>query len=943
MVFSLLSEVFKKMSDQKTLTNRDCHLINVRACESSKKDKIEANLVIQTIMESDDITGCLFVKDLDLRFVLVNKCSHKLFNLPPSEVIGKTEYELLPKELAKRHTLEDLEIIKNGESVVREEECTIGNGERRWMSVIKIPIKDEDGKIVGILGLLRDITGSKQIERELREANEKYKLILDNIREGISVYEEFPDGTRKLLECNQRYVEMSGYSYEQLMKIGDTITVQKPFGDPKWISENTYTGNFSWVRPDGKENYIEYVANVVKVGNRKLIVGIDRDVTRRRYFEELLFAERDLGLSLSAVTEIKEAIELCLDTVIRISGMDCGGFYIVDEASGDLKLVHHRGLKHEFIEGVSYYSSETTHARLVKAGIPSYLEDIGRDTPNSLILSENLRSLAVLPITHEGKVIGCLNVHSHTIDKIPNFMRIELESIASRIGNVIARLKMQDAIKDSERKYRTLVENANEAIVIAQDGFIKYANPKALEMLGYSEEFVKSRPFVEFIHPDDREMVFSRYQKRISGEATYPIYSFRIIDKDGNTKWGEINGVRIEWEGRPATLNFIIDVTKRKLAEEEVRKLEKLRSIGILAGGIAHDFNNILTGILGNISLARASLDPDSKANERLRQAERACLQAKKLTHQLLTFSRGGDPVVKVTTIYDLVRDCTEFVLAGSKVNYELSIPEDIWPVMIDEEQIGQVINNVVLNAKESMPDGGTIYIWATNEEIPEDNPFSIMPGNYVKISIKDHGIGIPKEHIQRIFDPYFTTKPGGNGLGLTIAYSIVVKHKGHISVESIPGEGTTFHVYLPAAKEESPVRDREELSIKPGKGRVLVMDDEELIRDLANEILHMLGYEVSTAREGNEAVELYKQAKEFGNDFDAVIMDLTVPAGLGGREAVSKILEIDPNAKVIVSSGYSNDPTMSEYSKYGFKDVIKKPYNIEELSRVLSKVILDP
>ncbi|MBI4698569.1 MAG: response regulator, partial [Nitrospirae bacterium] len=382
------------------------------------------------------------------------------------------------------------------------------------------------------------------------------------------------------------------------------------------------------------------------------------------------------------------------------------------------------------------------------------------------------------------------------------------------------------------------------------------------------------------------------------------------------------------------------DITERKKMEEEHRKIEKLESIGIMAGGIAHDFNNILTTILGNIELAKNSASDKNELFDILGDAEQACRHAKNLTSQLLTFSKGGAPVKKVTDIRGLLRKAADFVLRGSNVRCDYSLSEDLWPVEADEGQITQVIHNIVINANQAMPDGGTIRIFAGNmtADLKGDLPF---PGKeYIKISIKDEGTGIPQKHIAKIFDPYFTTKQTGSGLGLTSTFSIIKNHDGYIDVESQDKNGTTFNIFLPASKGKPLSDDRKPEKIVQGSGKILVMDDEETVRNTVQKMLRHIGYDTEVVRDGDEAVELYKKAKNMALPFDAVIMDLTIRGGMGGRETINKLLEIDPEVKAIVSSGYSNDPLMSEFSQHGFIGVLTKPYSIEELNKILSKIV---
>jgi CheY-like chemotaxis protein len=375
--------------------------------------------------------------------------------------------------------------------------------------------------------------------------------------------------------------------------------------------------------------------------------------------------------------------------------------------------------------------------------------------------------------------------------------------------------------------------------------------------------------------------------------------------------------------------------------EEERRRIERLESIGTLAGGIAHDFNNLLTGIMGNISLARRQVEPKSMAEERLLEAEKASERARDLTQQLLTFARGGVPVKKLTTITEVIKESATFALRGSNVKLEVSSPADIWPVEVDEGQINQVIHNIVKNSDEAMSSGGTLHISVQNKAIKRPGILPLPKGNYIRIDIKDEGIGMSRKQLERIFEPYYTTKQKGSGLGLATAHSIIKNHGGYITVESEQNVGTTFYIFLPASRK--PFLKKEEVKKEMGvtrKGKVLVMDDEEMIREMLNIILPLAGFEVELTSNGAEAIERYVKAMEEGKPFSAVIMDLTIPGGMGGKEAVKKLHAIDPDAKVIVSSGYSTDPITSKYEKYGFSAVITKPYSVGQMEKTLNNLL---
>jgi PAS domain S-box-containing protein len=385
------------------------------------------------------------------------------------------------------------------------------------------------------------------------------------------------------------------------------------------------------------------------------------------------------------------------------------------------------------------------------------------------------------------------------------------------------------------------------------------------------------------------------------------------------------------------------DMTERRKFEEELTKADKLESISVLAGGLAHDFNNILTAILGNLSLAKMYADPEDKVFGRLLSAEKAAQQAQNLTRQLLTFSKGGLLVRTPSSIVDIVKDSIDLSLRGSNVKCDLLVQTDVWPVEVDTGQIVQVINNLIINADQAMPDGGRMEVRLENVEIHEEHHNILLPlqvGKYIKISFTDNGIGIPEDIMQKIFDPYFTTKKKGSGLGLFSCYSIIKKHDGHIAVESTPGVGTTFYVYLPASLQEViAVQDRSEVR-SVGTGYILIMEDEETIREVTGEMLSHFGYEVEFAPDGAAAIELYQRAKETGKAFDVVIMDLTIPGGMGGKEAVRHLLALDPQARVVVASGYANDPILTDFQHYGFCERIAKPYKAEELHVLLHRII---
>jgi PAS domain S-box-containing protein len=406
---------------------------------------------------------------------------------------------------------------------------------------------------------------------------------------------------------------------------------------------------------------------------------------------------------------------------------------------------------------------------------------------------------------------------------------------------------------------------------------------------------------------------------------------------------GEISGV----------VQFGQDITERKRLDQELVKSKKLESVGILAGGIAHDFNNFLAIIMGNIELAQWSIDEESEAGIALEQAVKACQGAQKLTQKFLTFAQGGEPVPEVVDLEPVARDAASLSLAGSNVSAEYHFPQDLWQVNIDGSQIREALNQVFRNAREAMPNGGWLSLSARNVSQVSDRPgraLSLPDGEYVKLSVRDNGKGISQRVLPKIFDPYFTTKERGRhkgtGLGLTIAHSVVRKHGGHMEARSKENAGTTIFIYLPAVVEPPrgngrPGKQRmEALRQENRKGRILVMDDEEMILDLARHMLHRFGYETVCVTDGDQALAAYRKALGTQAPFDAVILDLTVKGGMGGLETLKQLQAIDPEVTVLVTSGYANDPILTEYARHGFRGAIPKPYQSAELKEALDAAL---
>ncbi|MCU0578424.1 MAG: PAS domain S-box protein, partial [Desulfobacterota bacterium] len=493
---------------------------------------------------------------------------------------------------------------------------------------------------------------------------------------------------------------------------------------------------------------------------------------------------------------------------------------------------------------------------------------------------------------------------------------------------------------ESENRYRTIFENTGAAtLIIDEDTTIELANAEFERLSGYPKEALeKVMSWASLVAAEDLKRMMQYHELRRKGSPGVPRdYEFRLIDRQGREKIVHNRVALIPGTGK--SVSSMIDITEQHRLSEELLKYEKLKSVGVLAGGIAHDFNNILTGIMGNISLAKMFAQDPDKVVQRLGEAEKAAYLAKELTRQLLTFSRGGAPVKTTAAVTEFVQDAVTFALRGSRLKSEFSIPPDIGSVDFDHNQIQQVVNNLVLNAEQATPAGGVLKIEFQNQRITAAAGVPLPPGEYVRIQFSDQGCGIAKEDLPKIFDPFFTTRDKASGLGLATAYSIIKRHDGLITAESEIGRGTTFTVWLPVSmKKEAPAAASPPASSR-GQGRILVMDDEALVREVLGEMLKRLGYAVEFAEDGGEAVKIYQVARKIDQPFDLVIMDLTVAGGMGGKEALQQLLLIDPQVKALASSGYSSDPVMSDYRAHGFQGVIAKPYTVEELSRTLNRL----
>jgi PAS domain S-box-containing protein len=766
----------------------------------------------------------MLVLDPDGRIVSFNPYLEEISGYRLEEVKGKYWFDTFVPERG-RHKIKRL-FQRGIDNIQRRGSINpilTKDGREREIEWHDKTLKDISGNVIGLLAVGQDIT-------ERRKAEEKHRTILKTALDGFWMV----DLKGKMLDFNDSYCNMVGYTREELLKMSimDLEAIESPEDILRRIKTIVEQGHARFEsrhkRKDGRIIDVEVSTNYLEVGEGQIFVFV-RDITGRKQAEERI---NHLNRTLHSIRNINQMITREKDRDRLINGA-CN----------------------TLVESHSFYGAW-------------------------IALLDESRKLITYTESGFGKELSPL---------LQVLKQGEIPPCAQR------------AIKQGK-------------VVLSRDAQDCAGCP-------LQPEFTKEGGITARLE----------YGGNIYGVLCASMPASLLSDQDEITLFEEV-ATDIAF-----ALHDISLEAEHKLLEQEQLRSAKLESISTLAGGIAHDFNNLLTGIMGNIGLAKTYIKPADQAFETLDEAEKAAVRARGLTQLLLTFARGGKPVKKIVDIAELIKESATFALRGSDVRLELSLPDDLWPVEVDEGQMNQVINNVVINADEAMPAGGILKIGAENSILKEVSALPLPKGKYIRIDIKDTGVGISKDHLDRIFEPYFTTKKKGSGLGLSTVYSIIKNHGGYIVAESAQNKGSAFHIYLPASKK--PARAKKEPAPRnavPAGGKILVMDDEEIIRKMLNNMLSLAGYKAELTSDGAEALEKYAEALESGEPFDAVIMDLTIPGGMGGKEAVKKLLKIDPGARVIVSSGYATDAIMSEYKKYGFCAVIAKPYSVKQLEETL-------
>ncbi len=897
--------------------------------------------------------GCQII-DRDWRYIYINDASARQGHYHKEDFLGHTLMETVP-DLEKSEVYPVLKKSMEQRASARIEfECVLIDGDRCWFDLSVQPVPE------GIFVFSLDITERRKMENGLRF----HASLVESVSDAIIS----SDADYKILSWNKAAEEMYGWRAEEVigrpvMDITKSVLVSET---PEKIREaldrdNHWRGEAVHERKNGDKINVMISVSLMRDNNGKEIGAVTtfKDITERHK------AETAIHQSEERFRRIFQAGPLG----IGLSDLDYK-FIMVNS---------------RFCRLYGYSENELVGRTFRDISFP---EDVSKDTPNlqKLVSGEftyyNTEkrykkknggvfwgSLTVTLIRdNDGKPQGFLAMveditpRKQSEERI-NHLNLALRSIRN-VDQLITREKDRDrliqGICDSlvssgsfENAWIVLTDEACRPVNWAQSknsNFPRIDLLKLKELPSCAQKALKQNKVIVIEDPykqcqgcpiigEKREVGSITVKLESEGE----IYGVLCASMPRRLLFGEDEKSLLDEvaDDIAFALRDISLGAAKELLQQEQQRAAKLESIGTLAGGIAHDFNNLLTGIIGNIGLAKSFLPPDGSVYEVLDEAEKAAARSRNLTQQLLTFARGGAPIKKIINAVNIIKDSAAFALRGSKVKLELSLPDDLWLIEADEGQIGQVIHNLVINADEAMPGGGTLHITAGNLKLSKAGRLPLPAGNYIEIDVKDTGTGISPEHLQKIFEPYFTTRHQGSGLGLTSAYSIIKSHSGALLAESTLDQGSTFRIYLPASKKTA--KGEKKVAAKQSTqagGKVLVMDDDEVIRKMLKNMLNLAGFEVEVTADGAEALEKYKQSLAANNPFSAVIMDLTVPGGMGGKEAIKALLEIDPKAAAIVSSGYATDPIMSEYKKYGFSAVIAKPYSIKQLQETITGLI---
>jgi PAS domain S-box-containing protein len=795
---------------------------------------------------------------------------------------------------------------------------------------------DRDGRPTRVRGALRDINARKRGEAALRESEERYRRITEAITDYIYTV-RVEEGRAVETRHGPGCVAITGYSPEDLSK-DPFLWYSMVFADDRsaveeqarrvLAGEDCAPIEHRIVRKDGSVRWVRNTPVPHRDAQDHLVTydGLIEDITERKLAEEAL---RDSEEKLSQIVEhFKEGLVL-----IDSQGLVRYWNRATEELTGHPRAAAlGRPIWQVWTEVAPLQKRRPEEERRIETMVKELLTTGQADWVNQWREHDYPSPDGTLRIIE---------------DYFFTFKAEEGLMICNIMRDITERKRAEESLAaEKERLSVTLASIGDGVIATDTDGRVQLINRVAEQLTGWAQTQALGRTIGEVlpvVDAETRQLVRDPIRKVLrAGRPVACAQRAILTGRNGTERWIECASapIRDQKEEVTGVVFVVTDVTNKERLEQELLKTERLESIALLAGGIAHDFNNILTGILGNVSLARCAAQEGDRIHKWLEEADRAVLHARDLTQQLLTFSKGGAPVRRPTRLQPLIEESALFTIRGSNVGVVFFMPDDLWNAEVDTGQLNQAVSNLVLNAVQAMPDGGTIRIQGKNVFLDEGNVHALAPGRYVSFDVVDQGVGISEEHLDHVFDPYFTTKQKGSGLGLATTYSILKRHGGHIYAESRIGIGSTFTFILPASDLTIDGPAPAIAAPRRGQGRILVMDDEESLRRLAREMLTNRGYAVECVRDGAEAIERIRQARAAQSPFDAAILDLTVRGGMGGRETAARIREIAPEMKIIVSSGYSSDPVLAEYKLFGFDGMLAKPYGVEAMLAEMHRVL---
>lgn len=773
--------------------------------------------------------------------------------------------------------------------------------------------KNEAGEPIGFYGIARNVTEKIKTERALRQSEESYRSLLEAAPDAIAI-NRLKDGL--YLEVNRAFTLETGYRVDEA--VGRTVFDLNLYVDPEDrerlltpINEQGRVAGLEmrYRNKQGNINYYLVSARTLHFKGEDCVLVIAANINDIKQTQQALEASEE---KYRTILENMEDVYVEVDLA--------GNMTFFNPA-----MCRSYGRSSEELMGLNYreYTSKEGANRLFAVFNEVFVS--GKPTP-----------LFEFEIIHpEGPVRmleGSVSLLKNGAGEPVGFHGLMRDRTEQK--------KSEKALQESEEKYRLLVQNANDGIGILQDDVVRFSNPKMVELTGYDSGSLSQKPFVDRVIPEDQPG-FLEHQEKIRHGRESALYSFRMRNRNNEILWIELNGLPIVWEGRPASLNFLRDITPQKKMEAQFLQAQKLEAIGTLAGGIAHDFNNLLMGVQGNASLSLMEVRSDHPVYERLKSIEQLVQTGAKLTRQLLATARGGKYEVQPTNLNALLEAGTDlFGRTHKEIVIQKVLQEDLWTVEVDRSQIEQVLLNLYVNAGHAMPGGGTLYLETQNVILDEGyaRPYRVVPGPYARISVTDSGIGMDESVRKRVFDPFFTTKEmgRGTGLGLASAYGIIQNHNGIINVYSEKGKGTTFTLYLPISQKTILEERQLKKEILKGNETVLLVDDEAEILEIGKKLMEGLGYRVITAGGGQEAIDLYQQRTR---EIDLVMLDMIMP-GVSGGEAYDRMRVINPSIKVLLCSGYSLNGEAKAILDRGCQGFIQKPFTLAEISKRVRHIL---